>query len=124
MEYLEAIAIKRLRPDNLPDNLKHLPEEAERVIKLHKSMCRAGDTSNLALQLPVLSRGERERVNAVLIYHLANECGLFQEWHGKAKPLPVTDDPRRAEAQQDAKPAPRARPARAGGQARVLDNVE
>jgi hypothetical protein len=123
MEYLEAQLIKRyVRPDNLPGNLKHLPDEAERVIKLHKAMCRAGDTGNLALQLPVLSREERERVNAVLIYRLANECGLFQQWRGKAKPLPVTDDPHKQEGQPSL--APRGKPARPGGSARVLDHVE
>lgn len=81
MEYLEAIAIKRLRPDSLPPNLVHLLDEADRVIKLKQAMCSAGGPRDV-FQLPVLSAEQRARVNAVLLCNLAMVCGKLRAWGG------------------------------------------
>lgn len=84
MEYLEAVAIKRLRPDSLPPNLVHLLDEAERVIKLKQAMCSGAVavSDRYKLELPVLSAQERARVNAVLLHNLAMECGKLEAWGG------------------------------------------
>jgi hypothetical protein len=84
MNYLEAVAILRLNPDNLPRNLAHLPEEATRVVKLHRAMLNAANVDAVT-ELPVLPLVERDRVNAVLVYNLARECGRLQPWGGPGK---------------------------------------
>ena len=89
MEYLEAVLIKRIRPDSVPGNLVHLLEEAERTVKRHAAMCSASDGKDpdqLALSLPALSVLERERVNSVLLAHLALVCGKLYCWGGPGKP--------------------------------------
>ena len=88
MNYLEAIAILRLNPDNLPPNLAHLPDEATRVVKLHKTMLEATNSETL-LQLPVISVVERARINAVLVYNLAMVCGRLHVWGGPGKKPPI-----------------------------------
>lgn len=114
MEYLEAVAIKRLRPDGLPDTLAHLPEEADRVIKLHHAMKRSGDTDLLVI--PILSHEQRERVNKVLIANLAIVCGRLDSWlpvvarRRPIKPIELRKDETGHERPQVAKPGPNAKP--------------
>lgn len=98
MEYLEAIAIKRLRPENLPGHLAHLLDEADRVIRLKQAMCAASDTELVKLQLPVLSAEQRARANAVLLHNLALHCGRLEAWGGPRrqraiKPIELKKDP-------------------------------
>jgi hypothetical protein len=84
MNYLEAVAILRLNPDNLPRNLAHLPEEANRVVKLHQAM-RHAEANEPISELPLLPLTERDRINAVLVYNLAMACGRLHAWGGPGK---------------------------------------
>ena len=89
MEYLEAVAIKRLRPDSVPGHLAHLLDEADRVIKLKHAMCSASDSQTLRLELPVLAPAHRERLNLVLLARLALACGRLQCWGGPGRQQPA-----------------------------------
>lgn len=121
MEYLEAIAIKRLRPDSLPQNLAHLLEEADRVIKLHKAMCFAHES--LDLLLPALSAEHRQRVNAVLIANLALACGRLQCWGGPGKPKPLKPiEFTHADSEQPLPPLP-ARPSVGPGNSATMQEL-
>src|SRR4051812_45547499 len=86
MNYLEAIAIKRLRPDSLPPTLTHLLDDADRVINRHLAI-QTGKASHPEL-LPALSVIERDRMNTVLICRLAEACGRLDAWGGKSSKTP------------------------------------